>query len=69
MIKSRKLKWTENIARISEDMSAFNMLTGKPSGNKLIGKSRHRWEDSIRKNLKEIVVDTIKCIDLTKGRD
>ena len=34
VIKSRKLKWADNIARMEEGCNAFKMLTGKPSGKR-----------------------------------
>ena len=32
VIKSRKLKWVEHVARMEEGRSAFKILTGKPTG-------------------------------------
>ena len=38
--------------------SAFEILTGKPTGKIPLGRLRHRWEDnSIRMYLKEICVN------------
>ena len=54
MIKSIRLKWAGYIARIEEHISAFKILTGKPTGMILLGRPRCRWEDNIRMNLKEI---------------
>ena len=51
VIKSRRLKWAGNIARIEEGRSGFKILTGKPSGMR----PRRRWEDNIRMDLEEIV--------------
>ena len=31
MIKSRRLRWTGNVARMEEGRSAFKILTGKPT--------------------------------------
>ena len=35
------------------------MLTGKPTGRSLSGRARRRWEENIRKDLKDIVVNFI----------
>ena len=46
------------------------MLTGKPTGERRLGGPRHRWEDSIRIDLKEIgrqLVREIGLIRLRKG--
>ena len=37
--------------------SAFKILTGKPTGKRPLGRSRHRWEDNIRMVLKEIGIN------------
>ena len=38
--------------------SAFKVLAGTLAGKRPIGRSRHRWEDKIRMDLKEIGVST-----------
>ena len=42
MIKSRRLRWAGHLARMEEDRSAFKILTGKPTGKRLLGKN---WVD------------------------
>ena len=32
---------------MEEGRSAFNILTGKPTGRKALGMSKRRWEDNI----------------------
>jgi hypothetical protein len=39
---------------MEEDRSSFKILTGKPIGKRPLGKPRHRWEDNIRMDLKEV---------------
>ena len=54
VIKSRRLRWAGHVARIEEGRSAFKILTGKPTGNRRLGRPRRRWEDNIRMDLEEI---------------
>ena len=54
VIKSRKLRWAGHVARMEECGSPFKILTGKLTGNRPIGRTRRRWEDNIRMDLKEI---------------
>jgi len=68
VIKSRRLRWAEHVARMEEDRSAFKILTGKPTEKRLLGKSRLRWEDNIRMNLEEIGINTRNWVDLAKDR-
>ena len=45
------------------------MLTGKPTGNRTLGRPRHRWEDNIRIVLKEMGINTRNWVDLAQDRD
>ena len=44
VIKYRRFRWAGHIARMEEGMSAFNILTGKRTGKRLLGRPRRRWE-------------------------
>ena len=57
VIKSRKLRWASHVARVEEGRSAFKILTGKPSGKRPFGRPRSKWENNIRMDLKEIVIN------------
>ena len=50
-MKSRRLRWSGHVAITKEERSAFNILTGTPTGKKSSGKLRRRWEDNIRTDL------------------
>ena len=56
VIKSRRLRWAGHVARMGEG-SVFKMLTGKPTGKTPLRSPRHRLEDNIRRNLKEIGIN------------
>ena len=63
VIKSRRLRWAENVARLAESRSAFKMLSGKPTGKISLGRSRRRWEDNIRMDLEKIGVNAGNWVD------
>ena len=46
--KSRRLRWAEHVARMEESRSDFKIVTGKPTGNRPLGRPRRRWEGNIR---------------------
>jgi hypothetical protein len=35
-------------------MNAYSIFMGKPEGKRLLGRSRHRWVDNIKIDLREI---------------
>ena len=49
--------------------SDFKILTGKPTGNKPLGRSRRRWEDNIRIALEEIGINAGKWVQSAQERD
>jgi hypothetical protein len=49
--------------------SAFNILAGKHTGKRPLGRPRRGWEDNIRMDLKEIGVNTRNWIDSAQDRD
>jgi hypothetical protein len=43
MIKSRRMRWAEHVARIGEKKkNAYRMLVGKPEGKRPLGRPRCR---------------------------
>ena len=50
-------RWTGHEARMEEGRSAFIILTGKPTGKRPLDRSRRRWEDNIRMDLKKICIN------------
>ena len=42
---------------------------GKPEGKRPSGRPRHRWENNIKMELKDVGCDTRKWIDLAEDRD
>ena len=43
---------------MNEGRSSFSILTDKPTVKRPLGRLRHRWENNIRIDLKEIGVNT-----------
>ena len=69
VIKYRRLRWAGHLARMEEGRSAFKILTGKPTGKNPSGRPRRRWEDNIRMDLEEIVINAGNWVDLAEDRD
>ena len=54
---------------MEEGRSAFKILTGKPTEKRPLGRSRCRWEDNIRIDLKEIGINMRNWIDSAQDKD
>ena len=61
------MRWAGHVARIEEGRSAFKILTDMPAGKRPLGRSRLRWEDNLRMDLKEIGINRRNCVWLMIG--
>ena len=69
VIKYRRLRWAGHVARMEEGRSAFKMLTGKPTGKRLLRRPRRRWEDNFRMDLEEIGINAGDWVDSAQDRN
>ena len=51
VVKSRRMRWAGDVARMGEDRGVHRVLVGKPEGKKPLGRPRRRWEDNIKVDL------------------
>jgi hypothetical protein len=56
VIKSR-MRWAGHVACMGEGRIAYRVLIERPEGKRPLGRSRHRWEDNIKLDLREIEID------------
>jgi hypothetical protein len=69
VIKARRMRWTGHVARIGEVRGAYSILVGRPEGRRLLGRPRHRWEDNIKMDLREMGFGGVNWIHLAQDRD
>jgi hypothetical protein len=49
-----------------EKRNAYRVLVGKPEGKRPLGRHRHRWDDNIKLDLREIGWGGMDWIDLAE---
>jgi len=54
VVKSRRMRWAEHVARMGEGRDVHRVLVGKPEGKRPLGRPRPRWEDNIKMDLGEV---------------
>jgi hypothetical protein len=69
MIKSRRMRWAVHVARMGAKRNACGILVGKPEGKRPLERSRRRWVDKIKIDLREIGWDGMDSINLAEDRD
>ena len=68
MIKSRRLRWADHLARMEEVRSPFKISRGTPTRKRPSGRAWRRWEDNIRMDLEEIGINTRNWVDSAQDR-
>jgi hypothetical protein len=51
------------------ERKVYKVLAGKPEGKRPLERPRHRWEDGIRMDLREIGLGGVDWIRLVQDRD
>jgi hypothetical protein len=54
VIKSRRLRWAGHVVRMGKRSGAHRVLVEKPEGRRQLGRSRRKWEDNIKTDLREV---------------
>jgi hypothetical protein len=62
VIKSRRMRLAEHVARIREGRGVYRILVGRPKGRRPPGRPRRRWEDNIKMDLQEVGWDGVAWI-------
>jgi hypothetical protein len=57
------------VACMGERRGAYRALVGKPEGRRPLGRPRHRWEDNIKMDLREVGWGRMDWIGLAQDRD
>jgi hypothetical protein len=54
MIKSRRMRCAGHVSRIGERRNSYRILVGKPEGKRIPGRSKRRWVDNNKMDLRDI---------------
>jgi hypothetical protein len=69
MITSRRVRWAGHIARMGTKSNAYIFLVGKADGKRPLRKPRHRRENNVKMDLREIALSRTDWINLAPDRD
>ena len=68
-ITSRRMRWAGHVARMGEGRRVHRVLVGKPEGKRPLGRTRLRWEDNIKMDLREVGGGCQDWMELAQDRD
>jgi hypothetical protein len=63
------MRWAGHVARMGEGRNVYRVLVGKPEEKRPLERPRHRWEDGIKTDLREIGWGGVEWIHLAQDRD
>jgi hypothetical protein len=63
------MRWAGYVARMGEKRNAYRILVGNPEGKRPLGRSSHRWVDTIKMDLREIGWAGGDWINMAQDRD
>jgi len=69
VIKSRRMRWAGNLARMGEVRDVYRVLVGRPERKRPPGRPRHRWEDNNKMDLQEVGCGGMDWIELAQERN
>jgi hypothetical protein len=69
MIKSRRVRWAGDLARMGEDRYTYRIFAGKPEGKRPPRRPRRRWDDNIKTDLREMGWGSMDWNNMAQDRD
>jgi hypothetical protein len=69
MIKSRRMRWAEQLARVVKGKGMYRILVGKTEGKRPLGRPKRRWEDNIKAIFQEVGCGCMDWIGLAQDTD
>jgi hypothetical protein len=62
------MRWAGHVGCMGEGRGVYRVLVGRSKGKRPLGRPRHRWENNIKTDLREIGIDGANWIQLTQDR-
>jgi hypothetical protein len=62
------MRWAGHVALMGEERGFYRILVGRPKWKRPLGSPRHRWEDNIKMDLREVEIDGENWIRLAQDR-
>jgi hypothetical protein len=69
MIKSKRIRCAGHVARMRRKRNAYRIFVRKPEGKRLLGRSRRRWVNNFKMDLRALEWDCLDWIDVAQDRD
>jgi hypothetical protein len=68
VMNSRRMRWAGHGAGMGKRRGVYRVLVGRCEWKRSLGRSRRRWEDNIKMDVREIGIDVANWIRLAQDR-
>jgi hypothetical protein len=69
VITLRRMRWAGHVTRMGKGRGVYRFFVGMPEERRPLGRSRHRWEDNIRMDIREVRCRCVDWMELAQDRD
>jgi hypothetical protein len=69
MLKSRRMRWPGDIARMVDKRNSYRLSVENPEDKKPLRRPRSKWADNIMMAVRETELDGMEWTDLALNRD
>jgi len=69
VIKSRRMRWAGQVARMGKGRGVCRCWVGKPEEKRQLWRPKRRWEDNIKMDLQEVGCGGLDWIEQTQDMD
>ena len=63
------MRWVGHVTRMGEGKGVYRVLVGKPGGKTPMGRTRRRWENNIKMDLREVECRGMDWTELAQDSD
>jgi hypothetical protein len=68
VVKSRRMRWAGQVARVGEGRGVHGVLVGRPEGKRPLGRPSRRWDYNIKMELQDVGGGCGDWIELAQDR-
>jgi hypothetical protein len=62
------MRWAGHVVCMGEGRGIYRVLVKRPKGKRPLGRPRHRWEDNIKMDLRELGIDGVNWVWIVEDR-
>jgi hypothetical protein len=66
---TRRMRWERQVSRIEEERNIYRDFVVNREGKRALGRAQNRWNDNIKKGIKEMGLEIVDFIHPSEDRE